>query len=66
MFTSMFERIVFGVMILAAAGIVLLIPFSIMQHDKWATACKDAGGVPYSGYKSESLCLNPSAIIEVK
>lgn len=62
----MFERILLGIMILVSVGILLLIPFSIKQHEEWKTACKDAGGVPYSGYKSESLCLNPSAIIEVK
>ena len=63
---GMFERTVFGFIILVAVGLVLLLPYAVAQHDKWADACKDAGGVPYSGYKSASLCINPSAITEVK
>ena len=62
----MFERILFGFMILVAVGLLLLLPFAVKQHNDWEIACKAAGGVPYSGYKSASLCINPSEIIEVK
>jgi hypothetical protein len=55
---------------LVIAGLIVVallsaIPFAIHQNIEWTKACKEAGGVPYNMYKSEDICLNPSAIVEL-
>lgn len=63
---NMFDRILIGFGVLLAVALLLLIPYSVKKHGEWEIACKEAGGVPYTGYKSYSLCLNPTAIVELK
>ena len=62
----MLERIITGLVVLMLIGALLLIPFAVKKQADFEVACKEAGGVPYVAIKSFNLCLNPSAIIEVK
>lgn len=60
------DRIIFGFIFLSLLAMLLLIPFSVKKQSDFEVACKEAGGVPYTAIKSYNLCLNPTAIVELK
>lgn len=59
------SRIFLGFAVLLFVAIVVLIPYSIKKTDEWRTICKEAGGVPYTP-RDARICLNPTAIVELK
>ena len=63
---SVGERIVFGFMVLLFLALVLLIPLAAKKQADFEVACKEAGGIAYTAIKSYNLCLNPTAIVELK
>lgn len=62
---DMSNRILIGFAVLLGVAILLLIPYSIKKTDEWRTACSEAGGVPYTP-RDARICLNPTAIVELK
>jgi hypothetical protein len=60
------EKFALGVAGLIVIALLTAIPYAIHENNEWTKACKEAGGVPYNMYKSEDICLNPSAIVELK
>ena len=62
----MLERILSGLVVLMLTAALLLIPFAVKNQADFEVACKEAGGVPFTTYKSYNLCLNPTAIVELK
>ena len=58
--------IVIGILIIGCIAMLLFLPFVIVGENEWRDKCEKAGGYPYSGYKSKSLCLNRTTVIEVK
>ena len=60
------ERILIGLAFVIAGAMLFFLPYGIIQHSEWSKACTEAGGIPYSAYKSSSICLNPTAIVELK
>lgn len=62
----MMDRIMIGFAVLMFLVIVIVIPLAIKKQADFEVACKDAGGVPYTAVKSFNLCLNPTAIVELK
>lgn len=63
---NMLDRILIGLGVLLTVALLLLIPYSVKQHSDFEVACKEAGGIPYISYKAYNLCLNPTAIVELK
>jgi ABC-type cobalt transport system substrate-binding protein len=63
---DMLQRIMLGLMILMFIALLILIPFAIKKNADYEVACKEAGGVPYIASRSFNLCLNPTAIVELK
>lgn len=62
----MLERILAGLVVLMLIASLLLIPFAVKKQSDFEIACKEAGGVPFTSYKSYNLCVNPAAIVELK
>lgn len=62
---DMSMRILLGFAFLLGVSIVILIPYSIKKTDEWRTVCREAGGVPYTP-RDAKMCLNPTAIVELK
>lgn len=63
---DMLERIVIGIGILLIVVLVIMLPLAVKNQSDFEVACKEAGGLPYTAYKSYNLCLNPTAIVELK
>lgn len=63
---SIADRIIFGFIFLLLVALLLLVPFAVKKQADFEIACKEAGGVPYTAVKSYNLCLNPTAIVELK
>lgn len=62
----MLERIMLGFVVLLFVAFVIMLPLAVKRQSDYEVACKEAGGVPYTAYKSYNLCLNPTAIVELK
>ena len=48
--------------VLLSAAMIFAITYGIHITNERANHCREAGGVPYN---NGSICLNPSAIVEV-
>jgi TRAP-type mannitol/chloroaromatic compound transport system permease small subunit len=59
------QRIILGFVIFLFGFCLLLIPYSIEKTGEWRTACREAGGIPYTPRDSR-MCLSPTAIVELK
>lgn len=63
---DMLERIIIGFGILLIIAIAIMLPLAVKRQSDFEVACKEAGGIAYTAYKSYNLCLNPTAIVELK
>lgn len=63
---GMLDRIIFGFIFLSLTAMLLALPFAVKKQSDFEIACKEAGGVPFTSYKSYNLCVNPAAIVELK
>jgi hypothetical protein len=59
------SRIFLGFATLLFVATVLMIPYWVKKTDEWRTTCSEAGGVPYTP-RDARICLNPTAIVELK
>lgn len=62
----MLDRIMVGFAILMFLVLVIAIPLAAKKQGDFEIACKEAGGIAYTAIKSYNLCLNPTAIVELK
>jgi hypothetical protein len=60
------EKVMVTASVMLVIALVVLIPLSIKQNVDFEEACKEAGGISYTSPKSYNLCLNPTAIVELK
>lgn len=60
------DKVMVTVAVMMFIALVVLIPLSIKKNNDWEIACKEAGGISYTSPKSYNLCLNPTAIVELK
>lgn len=61
-----FEKLFFTVLFVFSMSCIALL-YVVAKHESDAIKnCKEAGGVPLSGAHYSPICMNPSALIELK